>query len=257
MKKRPSWLSQCIDLGTNSRFAPASTPLPSKTFWGLVWLWRPYPRAEGQPASPDSGGVWTEPTRAGELLELSPEQQRSRTPAPARLLHRSSPAPAATIRTLFWDEHQPSSLQALNWRTHWCGHFFMLWEVLFFFFFWWQVLLSPIYIKTGLPALSLIPDPQVRGELWVTLRSHTFRSGHLSDKAFDVASFHVWGPQQGGEKLPRTQGSQTVLQQQLFIITVSYDVISQAPRCCRRKKEAIPCYQELQNILRKKKSGKG
>lgn len=123
----------------------------------------------------------------------------------------------------------------------------------FFFFFWWQVLLSPIYIKTGLPALSLIPDPQVRGELWVTLRSHTFRSGHLSDKAFDVASFHVWGPQQGGEKLPRTQGSQTVLQQQLFIITVSYDVISQAPRCCRRKKEAIPCYQELQNILRKKK----
>lgn len=25
-----------------------------------------------------------------------------------------------------------------------------------------------------------------------------------------------------------------------------------SPRCCRGKKEAIPCYQELQNILRKK-----
>lgn len=45
-----------------------------------------------------------------------------------------------------------------------------------------------MYIKIGLSSFLLIPDPQVRDELGDT-KSHTFRSGHLSDKAFDMASF--------------------------------------------------------------------
>jgi len=40
----------------------------------------------------------TRRTRAGMLLELPPEPRSSWTPAPAGLLHRPSPAPAATLR---------------------------------------------------------------------------------------------------------------------------------------------------------------
>lgn len=102
----------------------------------------------------------------GEPLELPPEQRRSQTPALARLHHCPSPAP---ICTLFWDKHQPSSIHLTNEYTD--AVTFLCSGTFFFFFFKWQVLLSPVYIKIGLSALPLIPDPQVRDECWVTLRS--------------------------------------------------------------------------------------